>query len=64
MEEKLPSWSGGCSRHRPSSRSRGGAFRRSLEIYDEVKFDRLLERNVAWPRPSENLVDKFSGTPE
>jgi hypothetical protein len=31
---------------------------------DEVKFNRLLDRNVAWLCPSENLVDKFSGTPE
>jgi len=33
-------------------------------IDDEVEFGRPLDRNVAWLRPPQNLVDIVGGTPE
>jgi hypothetical protein len=35
-----------------------------LEIDDEIKFGRLLDRDIAGFRPAQNLVDQPGGAPE
>ena len=37
---------------------------RRLEIDDEIKFGRLLDRDIAGFRPAQNLVDHPGGAPE
>src|SRR6516165_6046526 len=31
------------------------------QVHDQIKFGRLLDRDVAWLRPAENLVDVVAG---
>ena len=45
-------------RHFKAQRPRG------RQIDDEVELDRLLDRDVAWLRPAQNLVDIIGGAPE
>src|SRR5215510_9355340 len=34
------------------------------KVDDEIEFSRLLDREIAWLRPAQNLVDEVSGAPE
>jgi hypothetical protein len=36
---------------------------RGLEIDDEIEFGRLLDWNIAWLRPAQNLVNQVGGAP-
>src|SRR5260370_35442684 len=37
---------------------------RGRQVHDQIKFGRLLDRDVARLRPAENLVDVVAGAPE